>query len=223
MKRSEINEAIREAEAFMAEHRFHLPPFASWTPDDWKDRGPECDEIRRCGLGWDVTDFGRGDFSKWGLLLITLRNGTLAEAGMGGKTYAEKIMVVREGQVTPCHFHWSKREDIINRGGGTLVIRLWNSDAEERRVDTDVTVQTDGVTRTLPGGGTLRLTPGESVTLEPYGFHEFWAEEGTCLVGEVSAVNDDAKDNNFLGGIPRFSEVEEDEPPYRKIVTDTIF
>lgn len=37
---------------------------------------------------------------------------------------AEKIMIVREGQVTPYHFHWYKMEDIINRGGGNLINKI---------------------------------------------------------------------------------------------------
>ena len=47
MKRSEINALMRRAEAFMAECGFHLPPFAFWSPDDWRRKGPECDGIRR--------------------------------------------------------------------------------------------------------------------------------------------------------------------------------
>ena len=41
MKRSEINEILREADAFIRAHQFYLPPFAYWTPDDWRRRGPE--------------------------------------------------------------------------------------------------------------------------------------------------------------------------------------
>ena len=42
MKRSEINQKIRETEAFIKEHGFHLPPFCNWTPEDWKEKGEEC-------------------------------------------------------------------------------------------------------------------------------------------------------------------------------------
>ena len=31
-------------------------------------------------------------------------------------------------------------------------------------------------------------------------------------MGEVSVVNDDLTDNDFLGGLGRFSAIEEDEP-----------
>src|ERR1035437_6228681 len=129
MKRSEINVLILQAKSFMAEHHFALPPFAFWSPDDWKAKGIECREIAQNQLGWDITDFGSGDFAKVGLLLFTIRHGTLAPTAGPAKTYAEKIMIVREGQVTPCHFHHQKMEDIINRGGGVLVIQLWNATA----------------------------------------------------------------------------------------------
>ena len=213
MKRSLVNERIRAALRFMEACRFHLPPFAFWSPAEWAEKGPECDGIRRCRLGWDVTDFGSGDFAKTGLLLFTLRNGTPGEAAAGGKSYAEKVMVVEAGQRTPVHFHWKKREDIINRAGGTLVIRLWRSDEKEGRSERPLSVETDGTARTLPAGGAVRLSPGESITLEPRVYHEFFAEGGRCLVGEVSSVNDDLSDNRFLEPLPRFSALEEDEPP----------
>ena len=113
MKRSEINQYIREAKAFMTKYHFMLPPWADWTPDDWKSKGPECNDIRERAMGWDLTDFGWGDFLKIGLTLVTLRNGSLQKKD---KPYCEKIMFVRCGQVTPTHFHWLKTEDIINRG-----------------------------------------------------------------------------------------------------------
>ena len=34
MKRSEINKHIREFERLLKEHRFELPPFLSFTPDE---------------------------------------------------------------------------------------------------------------------------------------------------------------------------------------------
>jgi D-lyxose ketol-isomerase len=131
MKRSEINEIMQNADAFIRMNGFHLPPFAYWTPSDWASKGPEVCELVERQLGWDITDFGQGDFYKIGLFLFTTRNGTLKELKKGaGKSYAEKIMVVEVGQITPMHFHWAKTEDIINRGGGRLVIQLYNSTAD---------------------------------------------------------------------------------------------
>lgn len=213
MKRSQINRIMERAKRFIGECGFHLPPFANWRPEDWRTKGPECDEIRRSRLGWDITDFGKGDFERFGLLLFTIRNGNPEGAAAGGKSYAEKVMIVEDGQVTPCHFHWTKQEDIINRGGADLVIQLWASDEAEEIVDGPVEVQVDGTTRRVDAGGIVRLEPGESITLDQRVYHKFWAEGGRCLIGEVSSVNDDTSDNRFLDPLPRFSEIEEDEAP----------
>ncbi len=128
MKRSEINALINEALAFFDEMNFKLPPWGYWSPGDWKNCGENCSEIFKNQLGWDLTDFGSGDFTSSGLLLFTIRNGNIR---FDEKPYAEKIMIVDEGQVTPMHFHWSKMEDIINRGGGNLMMELYPSDEKE--------------------------------------------------------------------------------------------
>lgn len=75
MKRSEINCIIKEMESLIKENGFKLPPFADWTPENWKSKGHEYDEIRDNRLGWDITDFGLGDFNKVGFGLFTIRNG----------------------------------------------------------------------------------------------------------------------------------------------------
>lgn len=221
MKRSEINRLIVEAKEFFDEQNFRLPPFAFWTPQDWKNKGPECDEIRDNLLGWDLTDFGSGDFYNTGLLLFTLRNGNQANPKYE-KPYAEKIMIVREKQVTPMHFHWSKMEDIINRGGGELVIELnkANPKNDQEFLDAPFEVTLDGVVRTFSPGEIVRLKPGESITLERYIYHRFWVEGGMTLVGEVSCVNDDSTDNRFHETIGRFPEIEEDEVPIHYLCTE---
>lgn len=221
MNRSQINAIMREADAFMKSHGFYLPPFAYWTPDDWRSKGEEVREIVANNLGWDITDFGQANYDKFGLFLFTIRNGSVENLKTGrGKTYAEKALIVTEGQVTPMHFHWNKMEDIINRGGGRLAIKLYNSTADEKLADTDVTVSLDGVRRTVKAGDTVVLNTGESITLPDYLYHEFWAEGGTVLVGEVSKVNDDVNDNCFLHPIGRFPTVKEDEPPLHLLVGD---
>jgi D-lyxose ketol-isomerase len=137
-----------------------------------------------------------------------------------GKVYAEKILIVDVDQVTPMHFHWVKMEDIINRGGGQLAVKLYNASPDQKLLDTDVTVTLDGVQRTVKAGGTVVLGPGESITLVPYCAHEFWGLESRVLVGEVSSVNDDNTDNCFVGGVGRFPAIEEDEPPLYLLVND---
>ena len=223
MKRSEINTAIRRGLAFLRERRFLLPPFATWTPEEWKSKGEECSEIVRCQLGWDITDFGRGKFHEYGLLMFTIRNGTFEELKKeNGKIYAEKILISEEDQITLTHFHYQKMEDIINRGGGELAIQLWNSTPDERLADTEVTVWIDGVRTRLPAAGTIVLLPGDSVCLPQRLYHKFWAKKGTAavLIGEVSRVNDDYVDNRFYEEAGRFPKVEEDEPPLHLLYDD---
>ncbi len=222
MKRSEINAAIKGALALFAQYRRALPPFVNWTPAEWATKGEECTEIRENMLGWDITDFGGGDFDKMGLLLITLRNGNQKNAARYPKPYAEKLMMVKENQITPMHFHWSKMEDIINCGGGNLVIKLYNSTPDEALADTDISVVMDGVRHTFPAGHEVTLHPGESITLTPGLYHRFWGEEGkgTVLVAEVSMCNDDANDNRFYDKVGRFPEIEEDEAPLRLLCNE---
>lgn len=223
MKRSEINHILRESLDFLQRMHFLLPPFAHWTPDEWRTKGPECREIVEHQLGWDITDFGIGPFTEVGLFLFTVRNGKAATAAKGGKTYAEKIMIVRERQTTPLHFHKHKMEDIINRGGGDLVIQLYNSlPGPKPDLQSIVKVSIDGVERTLPAGSIVTLQPGESITLTQGLYHEFWGgpTKGWTMVGEVSQVNDDAGDNFFYRQVGRFPAIEEDEPPFRLLVSD---
>lgn len=215
MKRSEINSAIRDALELFDSYKISLPPFVLWSPEEWKSKGGETAEIKENMLGWDITDFGGGDFSKMGLLLITLRNGNQKNTEKYPKPYAEKLMVVKENQITPMHFHWSKMEDIINRGGGNLMIKLYNSTPDEQLADTDVVVSMDGVQHTFPAGHVVRLEPGQSITLTRGLYHRFWGEEGkgTVLVAEVSMCNDDTADNRFYDKVGRFPKIEEDEAP----------
>ena len=220
MKRSEINRAIREAEKFFAAHDFELPKFSRRAPGDWDFTGRDR-AIAECGLGWDVTDFGHGNFAAEGLLLFTLRNGVAGSAKYP-KPYAEKLMISRENQKTLTHCHVFKTEDIINRGGGLLAFHLWNRTADDMLADTRVQVMRDGEMLTVSPGEKLLISPGESLTLTPGMFHLFYAETGTgdVMIGEVSAVNDDHHDNVFYGVQQRFPSVEEDEAPYRLLVAD---
>lgn len=223
MKRSEINGYMRETVEFCRRMKFLLPPFAYWSPEDWAKKGPECREIVQQQLGWDITDFGRGEFEKYGLMMFTIRNGTFAELKKeNGKIYAEKLLVSKEEQVTLTHFHYQKMEDIINRGGGELVIQLWNSTPEEQLADTEVTVSVDGTRVTVKAGDTITLQPGESVCLPSRLYHKFWGRKGkgTVLIGEVSRVNDDYVDNRFYEKAGRFPTIEEDEQPLYLLYDD---
>jgi D-lyxose ketol-isomerase len=222
MKRSEINKILREGEAFIRAHGYVLPPFASLSPAEMKARRTELSGLISARLGWDATDYGGGDFASTGLLLFTARNGNARDLARGrGMLYAEKIMISRKGQLAPMHRHDVKAEDIVNRGGGTLALKLYMSDPEggmDRAATVGVPV--DGIVRRMEAGAILRLKPGESVTLLPGVWHAFWAEDADVLIGEVSTVNDDETDNVFAEPVSRFSEIEEDEPPWRLLVSD---
>lgn len=217
MKRSEINRIQESAKEFLQACRFHLPPWAYWSPSDWIGHGQEIMEIKNCMLGWDVTDFGSGEFTRRGLFLFTLRNGAL---GLSNKVYAEKIMIVHDQQETPMHFHRMKMEDIINRGGADVAIQLYGSTRDETLSDEPTVVSIDGVSRRIGAGEVVVLAPGESICLEPFMYHRFWAEGGTALVGEVSMVNDDVSDNRFLESVGRFPDIEEDVEPLHLLLSD---
>lgn len=215
MRRSEINRRIREAEACLAEHRWRLPPWGSWTPEDWRAHPDLSAYCREHQMGWDVTDFGAGDFSRKGLLLFCLRNGIQGRADE--RPYAEKLLIVREGQETPFHFHRVKMEDIIVRGGGTLMVAVKETDAQGRPLSEPAAVRCDGERRVVRADEPFRLREGQSITMHRGLAHRFYGApgDGTVLVGEVSQVNDDWSDNFFLEPVGRFAAIEEDEPAER--------
>lgn len=222
MKRSTINKIMAEADAMIREFGFRLPPFAYWTPQEFAAKKAKARRVIDARLGWDITDFGRDDFDNLGLFLFTLRNGDLADLRRGGgMCYAEKLLISRKDQMSPMHTHVIKAEDIINRGGATLAVELFGSDADgDFDESAGGTVRCDGIERKFAPGEVLQLEPGESVTLMPGDWHAFWGEGGDVLIGEVSTVNDDLTDNIFREYIGRFSDVEEDEPPTHLLVSD---
>jgi len=221
MRRSRINQIIEEAIAFFDEQRFFLPRFAYWTPNEWSSKKEEVREIVDRRLGWDVTEFGQRNFDELGLVLFTLRNGSLENLERGkGMLYAEKAMIVGVNQVTPMHYHRSKTEDIINRGGGRLAIQLYTANDSNDLGSKNVSFVADGTRCVVPAGHVVALKPGESITITPGLYHSFWAEDETVLAGEVSTVNDDSTDNRFLEAVGRFPSIDEDEPPRHLLVTD---
>lgn len=141
---------------------------------------------------------------------------------MIGKQYAEKIMIAEVGQKTSMHFHLSKMEDIINRGGGRRLIQLYNSTSDEVLDKVmPVLLSVDGVSRSFKAGEVLELKPGESVTVPQRCYHQFWADGERVMIGEVSLVNDDFTDNRRLEPIgQRFPTVEEDVPPLYLLCSD---
>ena len=216
MKRSEINNAIRYALNTLSENRMRLPAFAYWTMGEWKKMAPELDNMRAINLGWDVTDFGSDDFAHVGSVLFNVRNGKAGEQ-FAGTPYAEKIIFQRHEteQEIPYHFHKLKMEDIINRGGGILVLELYNSTADGKLdKSSEIKVKMDGIICSMPAGSIVEIAEGRSITLHPGLYHRFWAKKGAgdIIIGEVSSINDDNTDNVFLEASRRFSLIDEDEP-----------
>lgn len=213
MKRSEVNSNLKWALNLLEAYSIRLPHFAYWTMDEWKKNKDSLDTLKKVMLGWDITDYGLDQFEKTGGVLFTLRNGDQKDSKIG-VPYAEKYILLKDGQGLPTHYHTTKTEDIINRGGGVLALRLYNAlPNNELDYDNNVEVYCDGIKRTVKPGEVVKVYPGDSISLTHYMYHNFWAleGEGDLVVGEVSSVNDDNTDNHFYEKLPRFGDIEEDE------------
>ena len=159
---------------------------------------------------WDVTDFGLGDAKAFGLVLINLAD---------EPEYCEKLMYVQRGMVTPAHTHAKKKEDIICRWG-TLKVKVWKGKPDQLRPE-DFSVNVNGERQRVFGGDSITLTAGERITLIPGIYHEFECISDECIIGEVSTSNDDISDNFFMNpDVGRFSEIEEDVPPFVKLLNE---
>jgi D-lyxose ketol-isomerase len=189
MKRSEINKAIVQSGAFFKANGWTLPPQPKW----------------------DVTDFGLGDFSKFGLILINLAEEV---------EYCEKLMYAAKGQTTPSHTHKKKKEDIICRTG-ELVVQLWKEDPAKTASKDTFEMKVNGVFTTITSGDKVNLKSGERITIEPGIWHEFYPASDECIIGEVSTANDDLNDNFFSNpDIGRYAHIDEDESPLVKLLSD---
>lgn len=213
MKRSEINAAVKWADELLKKNNIRLPLYAYWDMETWKAHRSELDTVKKVMLGWDITDFGTGDFSTVGAVLYTVRNGDMNDANVG-VPYCEKYIVMKEGQRLPKHYHVFKTEDIINRANGVLAVYLWNTNEAGEQLDTDVHVFMDGIECVFKAGEEILVYPGNSISLKPHIAHIFGPKPGMgdLVVGEVSKVNDDNTDNYFLESTARFADIEEDEP-----------
>ena len=211
MKRSDINLCIEKAKSFATKMNVFLPPYAFWTVEEWQSKGSECDEIRKTMLGWDVTDFGLGDYYKTGRTLFTLRNGS-NEYKEISRRYSEKFIFIEENQAAPIHYHRNKTEDIINRGGGNILVQTCKALPDGTKSNESFMMSINGVEKQMKADEIIRLTPGESILIPAGIIHEFWSEEGTgmTLSGEIGTICDDINDNVFLSPCERFCETEED-------------
>lgn len=188
MKRSEINRLVEAAGACYRAHGWALPPRPRW----------------------DVTDFGLGEWRRFGLVLVNL-----AEE----PEYCEKLMYAQKGMTTPAHTHRRKKEDIICRWG-RLAIRVW-AGAPGADAGGTLSLPVDHEPVAVASGGVVELEAGSRVTLAPGVYHEFWPLSDECIIGEVSTANDDQNDNVFANpDIGRYPGIEEDEPARVRLVSD---
>lgn len=213
MKRSFMDARIEAMRAMCEKHGVRLPPFALWSEAQYGADLAAGRRIAERGLGWNVVEFKPGAFATDGLCLFTLRMGDWRQLHNGrGRLYAEKVLFAEDGQRTPHHYHIVKTEDVINRGGARFVVELAKVDRAGAPLKERFRVVKDVTTLELGPGDQVRLEPGESLTLEPFVAHAFWAEGGATLGGEVSLANDDGTDNYFLPPLKPFAAIEEDKP-----------
>lgn len=221
MKRSQVNQAIRWAEELLARNNIHLPDTAAYAPEKWAQIKDQAQTVFKTMMGWDITDFGSGNFDEIGCVLYTVRNGLITDDSVG-VPYCEKYLLFKEGQRLPKHYHLYKSEDIINRAGGVLEVMLWNTDEDGKQLETDVEIYMDGIKRTFKAGEKIHILPGNSISLTPHIAHIFGPKPGTgeLVAGEVSKVNDDNTDNYFMEPVGRFPTIQEDEPAYRLLCNE---
>ena len=213
VKRSFIDSRIDRMLDLCSRHGVALPPFALWRDADFRANPDAARLIAERGMGWNVVEFKPGLFAREGLTLFTLRMGDWRELGAGrGRLYAEKAILAEDGQRAPHHYHAVKTEDIVNRGGARFVVELFKVDARGAPLNERFRALKDVSVLDLGPGDQVRLEPGESLTLQPFVAHAFWAEGGAALAGEVSLANDDTTDNYFVPPLEPFPPIEEDAP-----------
>jgi D-lyxose ketol-isomerase len=221
MLRSFIDRRIDAMMELCERCAFKLPPFALWDGAKFHADGEASRRIAERGLGWNIVEFTPGGFAREGLGLFTLRMGDWRALSKGvGRLYSEKALMAEDGQRTPHHYHVVKTEDIVNRGGARFVVELFKVDRAGKRLAERVRALKDATMIEVAAGGRVRLEPGESLVLEPYVAHAFWAEGGATLAGEVSLVNYDATDNYFLPPPAPAAPIEEDAPMRHVTVRD---
>ncbi len=213
MKRSFIDARVEAMLELCDRYGVRLPPFALWDEAEFRANGDAARLVAARGLGWNVVEFRPGAFATDGLTLFTLRMGDWTGLELGrGRLYAEKAIMSEDGQRAPHHYHVVKTEDIVNRGGARFVVELFRVDRNGEPLKERFRAFKDVSVLDLRPGDRVRLEPGESLTLEPYVAHAFWAEGGAAIAGEVSLANDDSTDNYFIPPLKSPPPIEEDAP-----------
>ncbi len=211
MKRSFIDARIESMLVLCERHGVKLPPFALWSQERYRADPDAARRIAESGVGWNIVEFKPGAFTSEGLSLFTLRMGDWRQLATGrGRLYGEKVLMAEEGQRTPHHYHVVKTEDVLNRGGARFVVELFKVDRAGTPLKERFHALKDATMLDLGAGDRVPLEPGESLTLDPFVAHAFWAEGGTTLAGEISLANDDSSDNHFLPPLAPQAPIEED-------------
>ena len=91
MKRSEINAAISEAKDMIDRYSWVLPKWGYWSKEEYNNNPNLKNYLKNHQMGWDVTDFGKGEFEKKGITLFCIRNGI--QGNNDDKPYAEKLLL----------------------------------------------------------------------------------------------------------------------------------
>ena len=212
MLRSEINQIIKNSKSYFNKNNFYLPPWSSWTLNDWKKNINFAKIAYESQIGWDVTDFGKNNFQKEGAVLFCIRNGN--KKSKKSTTYCEKLLLLMPNQKIPFHFHKRKTEDIINKCNGVLELGLYASNNQFYKKKESVILNIDSKPTKIKPNTKIFLQPGQSITIKPYFCHYLKSSnknKKNLIVGEVSSLNDDCCDNYFPDKNLRFSKVEEDE------------
>ncbi|MFP4381073.1 MAG: D-lyxose/D-mannose family sugar isomerase [Candidatus Sumerlaeia bacterium] len=221
MKRSDINNEIQLALDVFEAHRFYLPKWAAWSPENWEHCGPEVAQIKACMLGWSVTDFDRDNFREQGFVTFIERNGIVDEMrefaqrhSVQDKAYGERLGFIQKRQATAMLKHNISTKDIVNRGGGDLVVQIFLSTPddeldEHNRIPTCI----NGIAYNIKAGGISRLAPGDGITIHAGVFHKFWAEKAGCIVGEIYTSSPKKNEIFLLEPGEWYNRIEEDEDP----------
>lgn len=76
MRRSEVNKIILEVEKNLESNKFFLPKLSMYSLENWRQVFQYESEIVDTMLGWDISDFGLGNFYDTGIVSFVLRNGS---------------------------------------------------------------------------------------------------------------------------------------------------
>jgi D-lyxose ketol-isomerase len=207
MKRSQINAALQAARDLLARCQWDLPEWADWSEAEHAANPAVSACLYAQELGWDVTDFGQGDFEARGVTSFCIRNGE--PALLSNQPGCEHLHFVADGQIWPFHAHKAKREEITVRCGGNLMVAFTRHGSFE-----DAPVWIDGSPINDPYSRFIRLSPGQSISI-PCGLqHSLWSEpnSGPTLFSETSTSRNDRSDSFFLEEQTRFLPIDEDQP-----------